>query len=135
MEEPAFLNAIAAAPKDEAPKKIYADWLNERGRDKEAELYRNWTPAFCLPEINDGNWSETFGYADGTAILADEKDRPQKAAPHLDVSEAPFSICDVVEIIAMREGEHDESNWIAVGRLFDGRWFAIDAGCDYTGWD
>src|SRR5438552_114024 len=31
MEEAAFLRLIAAAPDDDAPRLIYADWLEERG--------------------------------------------------------------------------------------------------------
>jgi uncharacterized protein (TIGR02996 family) len=31
----AFLNAIAAAPNDEAPRLVFADWLDERGEDGE----------------------------------------------------------------------------------------------------
>lgn len=30
-DEPAFLNAILANPQDDAPRLIYADWLDERG--------------------------------------------------------------------------------------------------------
>lgn len=42
---------------------------------------------------------------------------------------------DVASIIAMEEGENDGANWIMIGKLKDGRYFWLSAGCDYTGWD
>jgi uncharacterized protein (TIGR02996 family) len=39
MEEEAFLRAIAAAPADDAPRLVYADWLDEHG-DPRAEFLR-----------------------------------------------------------------------------------------------
>jgi hypothetical protein len=41
---------------------------------------------------------------------------------------------DVVEIIAMDNGYNDGDPWLMVGELKDGRFFYIDAWCDYTGW-
>lgn len=42
---------------------------------------------------------------------------------------------DVVEILAMNEGENDGANWLMVVKLNDGRYSFLSAGCDYTGWD
>jgi uncharacterized protein (TIGR02996 family) len=39
-EDAAFLRAIMAAPEEVAPKLIYADWLDERGRAEEAAYLR-----------------------------------------------------------------------------------------------
>lgn len=36
----AFLAAISAAPDDDAPKLIYADWLEEHGNEAEARQWR-----------------------------------------------------------------------------------------------
>lgn len=44
-EETAFRRAIAAAPADEAPRKVFADWLDEHDRPEEAAWYRTWTTA------------------------------------------------------------------------------------------
>lgn len=79
------------------------------------------------------DWHEAFSYAGepdccGSASV-------KSAAPHIEVSEEPFDRFDIEEVIALREGENDEKNWVCVGRLEDSRWFALDAGCDYTGWD
>ncbi|HKB01074.1 MAG TPA: TIGR02996 domain-containing protein [Gemmataceae bacterium] len=43
-DERAFLAAIEAAPADEAPHKVYADWLDEHDRPEEADWHRLWTP-------------------------------------------------------------------------------------------
>jgi uncharacterized protein (TIGR02996 family) len=42
-DETAFLAAIAAAPDDEGPHKVYADWLDEHDRPEEADWHRLWT--------------------------------------------------------------------------------------------
>jgi uncharacterized protein (TIGR02996 family) len=39
-DEAALLAAIAEAPLDDAPRLVYADWLQERGADEEAEYVR-----------------------------------------------------------------------------------------------
>lgn len=50
-------------------------------------------------------------------------------------NEEPFRRSDVVEIIGVTEGENDGDAWRIAGRLADGRWFYLNAWCDYTGWD
>lgn len=59
--------------------------------------------------LNDYNWQEAFNYGPN----------PE----------------DVAEIIATDEGYNDGDRWLAVGRMKDGRYFFLSAGCDYTGWD
>lgn len=162
----AFLDAIAAAPEDDAPQLVFADWLDERGDAAAAELLRLrverrrlfgsglgvkdrndryteidkriWelnsllTPVSAVTEPESYDWRHAFSYASGGEYGAVTI---RRAAPHIEVSEAPFGRLDVVEIIALRVGKNDGPNWVCVGRLADGRWFALDAGCDYTGWD
>ena len=43
-DERALLAAIDAAPDDEAPHKVFADWLDEHDRPEEADWHRLWTP-------------------------------------------------------------------------------------------
>jgi uncharacterized protein (TIGR02996 family) len=43
-DEKALLAAVAAAPDDEAPHKVYADWLDEHDRPEEADWHRLWPP-------------------------------------------------------------------------------------------
>lgn len=44
-DEEAFLAAIAEKPEDEAPHKVFADWLDEHDRPEEADWHRVWTGA------------------------------------------------------------------------------------------
>jgi hypothetical protein len=41
---------------------------------------------------------------------------------------------DVKEIIHYREGENDDSSWLFVLEMTDGRFAYVSAWCDYTGW-
>ena len=84
---------------------------------------------------NDYGWCEAFGYAgdpDTNACLEDLEITPVIGS---DTPVTPFSLDDVEEIIGSREGENDELEWLAVGKLKDGRYFYLEAKCDYTGWD
>ena len=57
------------------------------------------------------------------------------ALPISGVDLSYFSIEDVEEVFHASEGWNDEEHWIAVVRLKDGRFVAMNAWCDYTGWD
>jgi hypothetical protein len=98
-------------------------------RDEEGD------PMLTVEELNDDDaydWREAFAYAG--------KDRGNgEGVPMLcagaDCSAEPFGRADVATIIAAVDGENDGPEWLICGRLKDGRWFALSAGCDYTGWD
>ncbi len=77
-----------------------------------------------LAELDGYDWGEAFAYAD----------RPMLIEGSL-VSVSGFTRDDVAEIVGITEGENDGHNWEIAGRLTDGRWFFLSAGCDYTGWD
>lgn len=84
------------------------------------------------PRLDNYNWSEVFGEGSGgncTPIVP--QPAPPSFAGHLDT----FGRNHVAEIIQMQDGVHDELDWIIYGKLHDGRYFAVRAGCDYTGWD
>lgn len=49
-DEQALLAAIAAAPFDDAPRLVYADWLQEHGADAEAEYVRTVVTLLHAPE-------------------------------------------------------------------------------------
>lgn len=87
-----------------------------------------------LNEIDDWTWNEVFAFAgkdDGS-----NSGQPERALPNdTDTSVEPFGREDVESIIAMDDGENDEQDWLVTGKLKDGRFFFINAGCDYTGWD
>ena len=90
-----------------------------------------------LNSLNDFNWANVFSYAGeksedvcSNAINCG----PESAINGDDVDEEPFTREDVTDIFYIEEGEHDEEDWICIGKLKDGRYFSIEAGCDYTGW-
>lgn len=64
----------------------------------------------------------------------DEAARDIRAC-HLFTGSLDFSNKDIEKIVRSEAGENDGPNWIAVGKMKDGRWFFATAGCDYTGWD
>jgi uncharacterized protein (TIGR02996 family) len=125
-ERQAFLNAMIEEPLDEAVKKSYADWLEENGEADEAALYRSWSNSSILPDIDSYDWREAFAYASDSDITPSQ--------PGSNIATTGFSECSVRRIIGIREGANEGPNWVCVGELWDGRWFALDAGCDYTGW-
>ena len=97
-----------------------------------------------LPELEEYDWEEAFGFAgepDTCAINYQEGINVQPALPSLSVQNpggydlTPFTREDVVEISGISEGENDGRDWVIYGKLKDGRWFLLVAGCDYTGWD
>lgn len=51
--------------------------------------------------------------------------------PAIQVSPDGFQRKDVRLIWHIEEGENDGADWLVVGRLEDGRFFALRAGCDY----
>lgn len=84
-------------------------------------------------EILEGyDWQEAFGYAGEPGTYGEASVSPCVGT---ETPVTPFTREDVVEVIASKEGENDGPNWKLLGRLSDGRFFFLSAGCDYTGWD
>ena len=77
-----------------------------------------------LDVLNDYDWQEAFEYAARADLCEGAK-----------CSNSGFTREDVVKILHIDEGENDGNYWIIVGELSDGRYFYLEAGCDYTGWD
>jgi hypothetical protein len=84
-----------------------------------------------LAELNNYDWEEVFG--EGTGGNTDKT--TDVCPPGSSVDPTPPMREDVVEIIAMVDGEKDEADWVGVFRLKDGRFLLAYGGCDYTGWD
>lgn len=75
------------------------------------------------------DWYYVFCYANGT------QDTPLEVFPGGNTSPAgPFDREDVESIESMVDGENDGASWLFVGKLKDGTWAFVSAGCDYTGW-
>lgn len=70
----------------------------------------------------DYDWKEAFTYAQTTKTATN-------------CAKEGFAIDDVAEVLKTSPGENDGDSWLMVGRLKDGRFFFLDAWCDYTGWD
>lgn len=90
----------------------------------------DWEQVFgdCISE--DRSWSsrvENPWSVDPAYVVSEEGPTP--------FSSEPFTRNDVVEIVAQREGERDERDWVVVCKLADGRYALMSGGCDYTGWD
>ena len=83
--------------------------------------------------LDDYDWQHAFSYADGTAYSGGSV--VSKVWADEDVFIDDFHLADVAVIFASSDGENDSSNWLALGKLKDGRYFYLSAGCDYTGWD
>lgn len=81
-----------------------------------------------LPELEDYDWKKVFHYADGS------KASPQNVVFNPSVPTNPATREDVVEIIAMADGEPDGAEWLGMFKLTDGRYLFVAAGCDFTGW-
>lgn len=88
-----------------------------------------------IPLLDTYDWEQAFGYAQPTRCAAGHEHGPRATLVSEGVSEAPFTREDVKRIIASVEGENDGPPWVICGELNDGRFFALSAWCDYTGWD
>lgn len=117
---------------DNVIRDLELQWRKDPTRENEFALYTalwrsgrllsEWAPGDIPPALDDYNWREAFGYAGEDGTLAGN-------LPKL------FSRRDIRKIIAMSEGENDGYDWVLLAQLWDGRYAALRAGCDYTGWD
>lgn len=116
---------------------IYALRTGEYGRYEtvDTDLLLKFAGYSVPPELDDYDWKEAFSYAGEPGGCKDSPPSLNAAIPTSGVALTPFSRWDVERIIAKSEGENDGPNWLCCGELRDGRFFALDAGCDYTGWD
>jgi hypothetical protein len=88
----------------------------------------DWSIVFAV--ANEGRYRRPYGEQYEPNLRGKPK-RVEGAT----VNEDLFCLDDVLNIIDASVGENDGADWLVVGVLKDGRWFYIQAGCDYTGWD
>ncbi len=87
----ALLRSILAAPDDDAPRLVYADWLDENGEPERAEFIRvqcelaRLGPPRRSFEANDGSWAFSRGRA-SAAILHRSDEPPIQAGELIDIS-------------------------------------------------
>lgn len=131
-----LLKEMVLNPKDDDTRKIAYDYFLDLSPEFAAHL-QNGRPAH--PRLGgDYDWGQAFEYAgqrdeymthgEPNVCLAN----PTTSSP---VPLIPFDVGMVKEIYAIDDGENDVKEWLCVGRLWDGRFFALKAWCDYTGWD
>ena len=87
-----------------------------------------------LKQLDSYNWGYAFEYAGEPGSSYGSPDI-REALPGSGADLSPFGREDVTKIIGRSNGENDEADWLCAGKLKDGRWFFLSAGCDYTGWD
>jgi hypothetical protein len=88
-----------------------------------------------LDQMRDSyDWGEVFKYASNTSPQFSNPGKAPTAVPGFTGSTDPFTLDDVEDVIASVDGENDGPSWVAIVRLKDQRYAAIEAGCDYTGW-
>ena len=78
-----------------------------------------------LRELDTYDWREAFEYSH----------RSQGSVPKKEYNLSSFAVEDVSELYGLDAGENDGDSWICYGKLNDGRYFSLNAWCDYTGWD
>ena len=83
-----------------------------------------------LEELDDYNWAEAFSYAGEPGYGTPDVNSIEEGC-----SKDFFTREDVKKIYGIQEGENDAEPWRIYGKLKDGRFFYLEAGCDYTGWD
>ena len=87
---------------------------------------------YTLEELSaDYDWGEAFGDKSSGNTTKDTTAVP----PGVIMDITPPCRSDVAEIIATSDGEHEGPPWVGLFLLKDGRFLAVEAGCDYTGWD
>lgn len=87
---------------------------------------KGWDSMAVRSMLDDDNWSSAFEEA-----MCCISPAPPYSRMSLDV----FTREDVAGISHLRYGENETMAWICIGQLKDGRWFNLEAGCGYTGWD
>lgn len=82
-----------------------------------------------------GDWLSAMNSArHGSYTYGDGRVLPANRAEGSTCSDAAFDVDDIIETIGYAEGENDGDDWVWIGRLTDGRYAGLTAGCDYTGW-
>lgn len=79
-----------------------------------------------LEQLETYDWREAFYFAHTprAAVVVDK-----------DLSLTRFERDDVKAILGVSEGQNEGDPWIMLGQLNDGRFFFLNAWCDFTGWD
>ncbi len=113
-----------------------ADLLLDRGDEKGAAQVAA-EGLQLLPKLSPedwGDWKSAFAYAGEVGGSGHGSPDVRPAFPGLEIDCRPFNRRAVRRVVVSQEGEKDGDSWMCVGELWDGRFFALTAWCDYTGW-
>lgn len=89
-DESALLAAVIADPADDAPRLVYADWLDDHGEEARAEFIRTQIALARLGpprrrfEVNRGSWAFHKGEA-LTAIIQNPDEKPIEVGERIDI--------------------------------------------------
>lgn len=86
-------------------------------------------------DLTTYDWQSVLSFAAGTCLGGASDCGTPKRVDGETCTEAVFSESDIAIVLDSSEGERDGARWMIAGLLRDGRYFYIEAGCDYTGWD
>jgi uncharacterized protein (TIGR02996 family) len=115
-------------------RQAYADWLEQRG-DPQAGRYRNPNIVPALdgepPYDTHDIWAAVIDAAMNHIEIV-----PSALGPtRIEAMMARFTLADIATIIAKSPGINEDTDWLCLGQLHNGRYFFIEAGCSYSGWD
>ena len=86
-----------------------------------------------IEDLDTYDWRYAFEYAGEPGAYGVKN--IQACIPGQPFDDTAFSREDVLILYGADEGENDGPAWICYGMLKDGRYFFLEAVCDYTGWD
>lgn len=98
---------------------------------------KNMQPGFPKDTGEQADWWDDWDNAFKASYSGDYSSTVPQGALDADTPGArvpSFAKEDVAFTLACVEGCNDENDWLWVGTLKDGRWAALSAWCDYTGW-
>lgn len=84
---------------------------------EQAQAWRDW------PDVWDA------------VLQADDRCHPVPCTGSYLTPLTPFAEGQLAMAEACAEGAMGREKWLVFGQLHDGRWFFLEAGCSYTGWD
>lgn len=94
-----------------------------------------WLPDILTRGQNSMTVASMLDHGDWNSAFIEANCNITPAPLYSDISLASFTEDDVLNIKHIQEGEDEILDWICIGQLKDGRWFNLEAGCCYTGWD
>lgn len=74
-------------------------------------------------ELADWDWEHIFDHYTNPTHVRTKTARGES-----------YKRTDVAKVVAAEDGANDGPEWVGLFKMRDGKWLAVRAGCDYTGW-